>query len=144
MSSASPAPAPGAWRLANAAAAAGRTVILWGRDEARMRAIAQARRSDRLPGVDLAPAVEATSDLKELGRCDAILVAAPAQASREMALRLATAPGSAALVTCAKGIERGTHAFMTEVLAKPRPGDGRPFSPDPPSPPTLRPACRPR
>src|SRR5258708_7088945 len=46
----------------------------------------------------------------------------PAQASREMALRLATAPGSAALVSCAKGIERNTHAFMTEVLAQAAPG----------------------
>jgi glycerol-3-phosphate dehydrogenase (NAD(P)+) len=108
--------------LANAAAAAGRTVVLWGRDDARMRAIATTRRSDRLPGVDLARAVEATSDLVELGQCDAILVAAPAQSSREMALRLATAPGSAALVSCAKGIERGTHAFMTEVLAEAAPG----------------------
>jgi glycerol-3-phosphate dehydrogenase (NAD(P)+) len=109
----------GAWgvALANAAAAAGRTVILWGRDEDRMRAIATTRRSARLPGVDLAPDVEATSDLEDLGRCDAILVAAPAQASRDMARRLATAPGSAPLVTCAKGIERGTRAFMTEVLA---------------------------
>jgi glycerol-3-phosphate dehydrogenase (NAD(P)+) len=108
--------------LANAAAAAGRTVILWGRDDDRMRAIATTRRSDRLPSVDLAPGVEATSDLEELGRCDAILVAAPAQASREIALRLATAPGSAPLVTCAKGIERGTRAFMTEVLAEAAPG----------------------
>jgi glycerol-3-phosphate dehydrogenase (NAD(P)+) len=114
----------GAWgvALANAAAAAGRTVVLWGRDEAGMRAIATTRRSDRLPGVDLAGAVEATSDLAELSRCDAILVAAPAQSSREMALRLATAPGSAPLVSCAKGIERGTHAFMTEVLAEAAPG----------------------
>jgi glycerol-3-phosphate dehydrogenase (NAD(P)+) len=108
--------------LANAAAAAGRTVILWGRDDDRMRGMATTRRSDRLPGVDIARAVEATSDLEELGRCDAILVAAPAQASREIALRLATAPGSAPLVTCAKGIERGTRAFMTEVLAEAAPG----------------------
>ncbi len=114
----------GAWgvALANAAAAAGRTVILWGRDGDRMRAIASRRRSDRLPNVDLARDIEATSDLKELGRCDAILVAAPAQASRELGLRLATAPGSAPLVACAKGIERGTHAFMTEVLAEAAPG----------------------
>jgi glycerol-3-phosphate dehydrogenase (NAD(P)+) len=114
----------GAWgvALANAAAAAGRTVILWGRGNAQMRAMAATRRSDRLPGVDIARAVEATSDLKDLGRCDAILVAAPAQASREIALRLASAPGSAPLVTCAKGIERGTHAFMTEVLAEAAPG----------------------
>jgi glycerol-3-phosphate dehydrogenase (NAD(P)+) len=117
----------GAWgvALANAAAAAGRTVILWGRDETRMRAIATTRRSDRLPGVDLARAVEATSDLAELGRCDAILVATPAQSSREIALRLATIPGSAALVSCAKGIERGTHAFMTEVLAEAAPNRPR-------------------
>ena len=108
--------------LANAAAAAGRTVILWGRDDARMRAIATTRRCDRLPGVDLAQAVEATSDLKDFARCEAILIATPAQSSREMALRLATAPGSAPLVTCAKGVERGTHAFMTEVLAQAAPG----------------------
>ena len=64
----------GAWgmALANAAAAAGRAVILWGRDEDRMRAIATTRRSDRLPGVDLAPDVEATSDLEELGRVPAV------------------------------------------------------------------------
>ena len=49
-------------------------------------------------------------------------MATPAQSSREIALRLATAPGSAPLVTCAKGIERGTHAFMTEVLAEAAPG----------------------
>jgi glycerol-3-phosphate dehydrogenase (NAD(P)+) len=114
----------GAWgmALANAATAAGRAVILWGRDDARMRAIATTRRSDRLPGVDLAQLAEPTSDLAELGRCDAILVATPAQSSRDVALRLATAPGSAVLVSCAKGIERGTHAFMTEVLAEAAPG----------------------
>ncbi len=117
----------GAWgvALANAAAAAGRAVILWGRDEAGMRAIATTRRSDRLPGVNLALPVKATSDLAEFGRCDAILVATPAQSTREMALRLATAPGSAPLVSCAKGIERGTHAFMTEVLAQAAPGRRR-------------------
>jgi len=113
----------GAWgvALANAAAAAGRTVILWGRDEAGMRVLATTRRSERLPGVELAAAVEATSDLDELGRCDAILAAAPAQSTRELALTLATAPGLAPLVACAKGIERGTHAFMTEVLAQAAP-----------------------
>ena len=34
-------------------------------------------------------------------------------------------PGSAPLVTCAKGIERGTHAFMTEVLAEAAPDRAR-------------------
>jgi glycerol-3-phosphate dehydrogenase (NAD(P)+) len=114
----------GAWgvALANAAAAAGRTVILWGRDKGQMCAIAKSRRSDRLPGVDLAQAVDATSDLTDFARCDAILLATPAQSCREMALRLATLPGSAPFVSCAKGIERGTHAFMTEILEQAAPG----------------------
>jgi glycerol-3-phosphate dehydrogenase (NAD(P)+) len=114
----------GAWglALANAAVAAGRSVVLWGRDGTRMRDLETTRRSDRLPGVALAPAVKATSDLNSLAGCDAILVATPAQAARGMATRLAAAPGSAPLVSCAKGIERGTHAFMTEVLAEAAPG----------------------
>ncbi|HLJ72771.1 MAG TPA: 2-dehydropantoate 2-reductase N-terminal domain-containing protein, partial [Roseiarcus sp.] len=89
----------GAWgvALANAAAAAGRTVILWGRDEAAMRAMAKTRASGRLPGVALAGAVEATSDLERLRSCEAIFVATPAQSTRETALRLAAAPGSAPL-----------------------------------------------
>ena len=114
----------GAWglALANAAVAAGRSVVLWGRDVTRMRDLEATRRSDRLPGVALAPAVETTSDLNSLAGCDAILVATPAQASREMAARLAAAPESGPLVSCAKGIERGTHAFMTEVLRQAAPG----------------------
>ena len=114
----------GAWgmALANAAAAAGRAVVLWGRDESRMRSVAATGRSDRLPGVVLSPAVVATSDLYDLARCDAILVATPAQSSREMATRLTGVPGSAPLVSCAKGIERVTHAFMTEVLGQAAPG----------------------
>jgi len=114
----------GAWgmALANAAAAAGRGVVLWGRDAGRMQAFAATRRSDRLPGVDLARVVEATAELDDLAQCDAILVAVPAQSSREAAMRLAALPGSAPLVSCAKGIERGTHAFMTEVLGQAAPG----------------------
>ena len=114
----------GAWgmALANAAAAAGRAVVLWGRDESRMRSVAATGRSDRLPGVVLSPAVVATSDLYDLARCEAILVATPAQSSREMATRLSGVPGSAPLVSCAKGIERVTHAFMTEVLGQAAPG----------------------
>ena len=114
----------GAWgvALANAAAAAGRDVVLWGRDETRMRALAATRRTERLPGVFLAPAVQATSSLDDLARSDAILVAAPAQSTRETATRLAAVSGAAPLVACAKGIERGAHAFMTEVLAEAAPG----------------------
>ncbi len=113
----------GAWgmALANAAAAAGRDVVLWGRDPERMLGFEASRVSDKLPGVRLAALVRATADLEELGPCCAVLVAVPAQSTREAAARLAVLPGSAPLVTCAKGIERGTHAFMTEVLRQTAP-----------------------
>jgi glycerol-3-phosphate dehydrogenase (NAD(P)+) len=113
----------GAWgmALANAAAAAGRDVVLWGRDPERMRGFEATRLSDKLPGVRLAASVRATADLEELAPCCAVLVATPAQSTREAAMRLAVLPGSAPFVACAKGIERGTHAFMTDVLRQAAP-----------------------
>ena len=92
--------------LANAAAAAGSSVVLWGRDGGRMAALEATRLSDRLPGVRLSANVAATADLGRLTPCVAILVATPAQGTREAAARLAALQGAAPLVTCAKGIER--------------------------------------
>jgi glycerol-3-phosphate dehydrogenase (NAD(P)+) len=114
----------GAWgmALANAAAAAGAAVVLWGRDAERMAALEATRLSDKLPGVRLSERVAAAADLGALARCRVILVATPAQATRAAAECLAALPGSAPLVTCAKGIERGSHAFMTEVLRQAAPG----------------------
>ena len=110
----------GAWgiALANASAAAGRETLLWGRDEQKMRALEATRRGDSLAGVELARAVRATADLDEIARCDAVLVAVPAQATREASARLAAIAGSAPLIACGKGVERGSHAFMTEILAE--------------------------
>ncbi len=114
----------GAWgmALANAAAAAGSSVVLWGRDGGRMAALEATRLSDRLPGVRLSANVAGTADLGRLTPCVAILVATPAQGTREAAARLAALEGAAPLVTCAKGIERGSRTFMTEVLRQAAPG----------------------
>jgi glycerol-3-phosphate dehydrogenase (NAD(P)+) len=114
----------GAWgmALANAAAAAGRDVVLWGRDPARMRQFEATRLNEKLPGVRLADPARATADRSELAACAAILLAVPAQATREAASQFASLRGSAPLVTCAKGIERGTHAFMTHILREAAPG----------------------
>jgi len=114
----------GAWgmALANAAAAAGARVVLWGRDGGRMAALARLRASDHLPGVRLLDRVEATADLRALEGCEAILVATPAQSTREAGGLLAGLAGAAPLIACAKGIERGTHAFMTQVLQQAAPG----------------------
>ena len=113
----------GAWgmALANAASAAGRHAILWGRDPERMRKLEASRLSDKLPGVSLAAGVRATAVLDDLAPASAILIAAPAQATRETAAKLARLPGAAPLVACAKGIERGSHAFMTDVLRQAAP-----------------------
>jgi glycerol-3-phosphate dehydrogenase (NAD(P)+) len=114
----------GAWglALANAAVAAGRDVALWGRDEAAMRALQRDRRNPRLPGVELARGVVVSADPAILSDADAVLVATPAQATRDAAARLAELPGDTPFVACAKGVERGRDLFMTQVLAEGSPG----------------------
>ncbi|MBB3772280.1 glycerol-3-phosphate dehydrogenase (NAD(P)+) [Angulomicrobium tetraedrale] len=112
----------GAWgtALANAAARAGREVVLWGRDGAAVEAMRETRVNTlHLPGVELAPAVTPTASLFDLSECEAVLLVVPAQASREVAGALGShlARGTP-LVACSKGIERGTSLFMTQVLAQ--------------------------
>lgn len=110
----------GAWgtALANAAARAGRDVILWGRDGAAMAEMARLRENQAsLPGIRFDDRVRGTADLAEVARADALLLVVPAQACRQVAGDLAPliAPGTP-MVSCAKGIERGTRAFVTEVI----------------------------
>ncbi|WP_372425419.1 NAD(P)H-dependent glycerol-3-phosphate dehydrogenase [Salinarimonas chemoclinalis] len=116
----------GAWgtALANAAAAAGAPVVLWTRDPDHAREMAQTRTNDRhLPGVPLADPVRPTSALTELSGCDALLLVVPAQAVREVTTALALVlPVHAPLVICAKGVERETGFFLSDVVADLRPG----------------------
>lgn len=115
----------GAWgiALANVAASAGRRVVLWGRDADAMRALAQSRKSARLPGAALAPGVMVSAEVAALARCEAALVVVPAEATRSAAEEMARAlPSGAPLIACAKGIERGSGLFMTQVLAEAAPG----------------------
>ena len=113
----------GAWgtALANCAARAGRNVVLWARDPQAAHALATRRESDRLAGVRLDDRVTATADLAETARAGAMLIVVPAQALRSVATAIAGARGIP-VVACAKGIERGTHAFMTDVIAECVPG----------------------
>lgn len=111
----------GAWgtALANAAARAGRDVTLFARDNAIAEKIARARANPKLPGIQLAPTIGVTSDLARAGKADAVLLVTPAQSLRQATMALAPhlAPGTPVIV-CAKGIERGTHQFMTEIIAE--------------------------
>jgi glycerol-3-phosphate dehydrogenase (NAD(P)+) len=111
----------GAWgtALAGVAARAGRNVILCARSTEIAKAIASKRSNPKLPGVTLHAAIEVTDDLKHAASADAILIATPAQNLRTAisALEPHLVDGTP-LVACAKGIERGTHKFMTEVIAE--------------------------
>jgi glycerol-3-phosphate dehydrogenase (NAD(P)+) len=109
----------GAWgtALANVIARAGRVVTLLARDPALAAAIVSRGESPRLPGVKLdervAVAALATGKIED----DAVLLVVPAQTLRAAVGELVVAPGTP-VVACAKGIERGTRRFMTEIIAE--------------------------
>jgi glycerol-3-phosphate dehydrogenase (NAD(P)+) len=65
--------------------------------------------------------VEVTGTLADATRADAILLVVPAQALRSVAAELNKLDGTP-VIACAKGIERGSHKFMTEVIAEAAPG----------------------
>lgn len=116
----------GAWgtALAQVAAVAGRHVTLWAFEPEVVAGINGAHENAAfLPGAALDPSIRATSDLAAAAGVDAILLAAPAQHARGVLRQLAPAlkPG-APLVLCAKGVEQGTLALMTEVAAAEAPG----------------------
>jgi glycerol-3-phosphate dehydrogenase (NAD(P)+) len=110
----------GAWgtALACIAARAGREVTLCARDAAHASDIARHRENPRLPGVALNAEIAVISDVATAGQADIVLLATPAQHLRDAAVQLAPHLKEATpVVACAKGIERDTHRFMTEVIA---------------------------
>jgi glycerol-3-phosphate dehydrogenase (NAD(P)+) len=115
----------GAWgtALAAVAARAGRDVMLCARDPANAAQIAASRANAKLPGTTLDTSVEVISDIARAATADIVLIATPAQHLREAVSALAPHLSKAKpVVACAKGIERGTHHFMTEVIAQAAPG----------------------
>jgi glycerol-3-phosphate dehydrogenase (NAD(P)+) len=110
----------GAWgtALALTCARAGRAVTLWEHDAGNAALLVAQRESRFLPGIRLDEKIRVTGELAQAARADAILVVVPAQVVRPVATALAPliAPNTP-LVVCAKGIEAGTHCFMSEVIA---------------------------
>jgi glycerol-3-phosphate dehydrogenase (NAD(P)+) len=109
----------GAWgaALANTAARAGRSVTLIARDAKAASAIATSRESPRLPGVALDKRIDVIGDAADADANAPVLLVVPAQELRAASARLTLAPGTP-VIACAKGIEQGTHLFMTEVIAQ--------------------------
>jgi glycerol-3-phosphate dehydrogenase (NAD(P)+) len=111
----------GAWgtALAMVAARAGRSVTLWARNAEHAARIASTRDNPRLPGVKLTPEIVVTSELSLAARADMLLIATPAQHLRGAVNMLASHVTKAVpVIACAKGIEHGTHKFMTDVIAE--------------------------
>ena len=116
----------GAWGTALACVArrAGRDVTIWAREPEVAAEINAAHENPiYLPGVTLDPGVRATDRLGEVAAADALFLATPAQHLRAVAGELARhLPPDRPVVICAKGIEQGTGALMTEVVAAVLPG----------------------
>ena len=112
----------GAWgtALANLAARNGADVVLWTRDRAHATAIAaNGVNARRLPGIALLPGIEAAADLAAIGTAATVLLVVPAQSVRAVATLARPHLGAGVpVVVCAKGIERATGCFMSEVIAE--------------------------
>ena len=108
--------------LACAALRAGRGVTLYARNAESAAQMQSTRKNPKLPGVSLDKSIAVTADMADAARADIILLATPAQNLREAAKALAPFLKPATpVVACAKGIEHGTHRFMTEIIAETMP-----------------------
>ena len=98
----------------------GHAVTLWAREPEVVASINR-KHVNRvfLPGVRLDPAIAATGDpAAAVADADFVLIATPAQHLRAVALQVsAFIPKDIPVVSCSKGIERGSLALMPEVLA---------------------------
>jgi len=111
----------GAWgtALAQTCARAGRDVTLWEHDAGNAEQLASKRESKYLPGVKLETKIKITRDLQETAQAQGLLLVVPAQVLRSVVTSLAPLIGDRTpLIACAKGIEHGTHNFMTEIIAE--------------------------
>jgi glycerol-3-phosphate dehydrogenase (NAD(P)+) len=111
----------GAWgtALSQVLTLGGNKVLLHAREAEVVASIRDARENSLyLPGVPLSEAIRATNDMADLAECDLILAVPPAQHMRATltAFRPYLTPGTP-VVLCAKGVERGSDALMTEVLS---------------------------
>ncbi|MCC0055495.1 MAG: NAD(P)-dependent glycerol-3-phosphate dehydrogenase [Rhodobiaceae bacterium] len=110
----------GAWgtALAMLLAGKGRDVSLWTHSAESAQSIARTGENRRLPGVRLNPGIRPTADLALAADADAVLIVVPAQSVRAVArtMREHVRTGTP-LIICSKGIERGSLALLSDVVA---------------------------
>jgi len=103
----------------------GLPVTLWGHDPAHTARMRETRTNpEYLPGIALPERLALADTLEDLHACDLLLVVTPSKAVREVAARIRAArpqPG-AVLLSCTKGVERGTGLRMSQILSESLPG----------------------
>jgi glycerol-3-phosphate dehydrogenase (NAD(P)+) len=103
------------------AGAGGHPVRLWARDAELVERMRRERSNVRyLPGVDLPPGLEPTSDVASLADCEFVVVAAPSHGFRAVLRQYLTvdSEGPLQLISATKGIEPETLARMGQVAAE--------------------------
>jgi len=117
----------GSWgtALALVLQARGYAPVVWGHD-AQHIAQTNATRENRayLPGVSLPPELSFTASVDDLRDCELVLIVVPSKAIREVATRLGSIGlhADALLLSCTKGIERGSGLRMSEIIREMLPG----------------------
>jgi len=111
----------GAWgtALALTCARTGRKVTLWEPDAAHAAEVMKKRESRFLPGIRIDDDIAITRELTDAALASAILLVVPAQAVRAVATKLAPSlKAGTPVIVCAKGIERGSKLFMSDIIAE--------------------------
>ena len=103
----------------------GYNVHVWGNDPAAVQRLCADRENKAyLPGVPLPENLHFTASLETLADADLVLLVPPSSAMREVAARLSTVAlkPEAILLSCTKGVERGSGLRMSQILEETLPG----------------------
>ena len=96
-------------------------VLIWGHDADHIAKVTASRENlPYLPGYCLSDAFRFTTSLDDLAACDLVLLVTPSKAVREVSARLSTVTLSpdTVLLSCTKGVERGSGLRMSEIIAE--------------------------
>ena len=97
----------------------GHAVTLWSHDPQKAELLNETRENPLLKGVRIPERITVTSDLSSLASAEMVVFASPSFALRSVAHEAAPhLKEGALLVSLTKGIERGTHLRMSEIIAQ--------------------------
>ena len=117
----------GAWgtALALTLIRAGHAVGLWARDRDIVAALARGANPAYLPGIAFEAVIEASNDLAlAVADADRVLVAVPAQSIADvLGAASPSIPQGVPVILCAKGLERASGRFLSQVAREILPGN---------------------